>query len=385
MNKKKTALFSTNFLEYSQTFIYDEIKNHREYEVEVFCHSIKNEKQFPYETVHYLNKKHSIRGKLEWLLYGMSTYSPSFMRKIKDNSFDVIHAHFGLGSIYALPYKRASNAPLIVTFHGYDLSVLLTKQRFYPKFLRYWLRSKTMFKDVDRFLAASNDLKELLIKLGAPAEKVKVWRLGVDLSDKTYIQRKQKNNILMVGRFVEKKGFEYGIKGFAKIIKKGCKATLSIIGDGSLRTKYEQIIQSEGIVEHVNFLGVLDHKDVLETMQKMDILLAPSVIASNKDRDSGLIVAKEAAARFMPVIGSYHGGIPEIIEHEKTGFLCDEKDVDAIALYLERLLRNPDLQKKQGEAGRKKMEKEYNIVECVKKLEEHYDDVIEQFQKVSER
>ncbi len=378
MKKRKLALFSTNFLDYSQTFVYDEIQNHKNYETEVFCHIVKNQDKFPYDKINFIDKNQSFLKKLEWLFYGITTYSPFFAKIFKSRKFDVLHAHFGLGSIYALTYKKIAKAPLVVTFHGYDVPVLLTKQRFYPKFWRYWLRSKAMLKNVDLFLAASNELRDLLLKIGAPKEKIKVWRLGIDIPNLN-LKEKSGNQILMVGRFVEKKGFEYGIKAFAKVLKKGIDARLNIVGGGALKPEYDKIIKEEGVEKNVNFLGVLKHEDVLKTMENVDIFLAPSVVAKNGDRESGLIVAKEASARFLPVIGSYHGGIPEIIDHEKTGFLVKEKDVDSIAKYLEMLLVDKDLRIKIGLAGRKKMEEEYDIKKRVAVLEEYYDSLIKTF------
>ncbi len=381
MNKRKTALFVTNFLQYSQTFIYDEIANHKKYDIEVFSHNRMNPGSFPYDKVNALSENNSLVGKLEWLLYGTTTYSPTYMRKMKNGNFDVIHAHFGLGSIYALPYLKAADAPLVVTYHGYDVPLLMTNSRFKPQNWRYWLRSKAMFKKVDRFLAASNELRDLLIQLGAPEHKVKVWRLGVDIPEMKEIPERNGKNILMVGRFVEKKGFEYGLRGFAEVVRSGFDCTLNIIGSGDLRSRYDEIIKEAGIEDNVKFLGVMDHDKVLETMEKMDILVAPSVIAANGDRESGLIVAKEASARFVPVIGTLHGGIPEIIDHEKTGFLVDERNPEQIAKYLEILLSDDDLRREMGSNGRKKMEQEYNIATRIEKLEEHYDEVIEEFKK----
>ena len=380
MNKKKLALFSTNFLEYSQTFIFDEINNHKNYDVEVFSHNLKNQDKFFYKKVNFIDKRNSFFKTIEWLLYGITTYSPSFVKKFKKNNYDIIHAHFGLGTIYALRYKKIAKIPLVATFHGYDVPVLLTKQRFLPKFWRYWLCSKSMLKNVDLFLAASNELKDLLIKIGAPKDKIKVWRLGIDIPNIT-LKEKSGTQVLMVGRFVEKKGFEYGIQGFANVIKKGINATLNIIGNGDLESKYKEIIKLNGIEKNVKFLGVLNHEDVLRTMENMDILLAPSVVASNGDRESGLIVAKEASARFLPVIGSYHGGIPEIIDHEKTGFLVKEKDFNGIAKFLEKLLLNKNLREKLGKAGREKMEKEYDIKKRVEVLEQYYDTLLKQYNK----
>lgn len=378
-SKPKVALFATNFGGYSQTFIYDEVSRHQGYEVEVFARNRENPDVFDFPRVHALKPFSSKRGWAEWALYGGTMISPRFMRRIHGGDFKVLHAHFGPGSIYALPYHLSTGLPLVVTFHGYDVPLLSTPRRFEPKFWRYWWLSKLMLRRVSRFLAASNELRDQLIALGAPAERVRVWRLGVEIPplDQAPEGRSGKN-VFLVGRFVEKKGFEYAIEAFARVLATGVDATLHVAGDGELRPAYDAIIAKHGIADRVNFLGVLSHEDVLETMLRMDILMCPSVVAANGDRESGILVAKEAGARFIPVIGTWHGGIPEIIEDGETGYLVAERNPAEIAERLEALLRQPELRAKLGAAARAKMVREYDIDKRIDVLEDHYTEVIEE-------
>ncbi|MEM6295421.1 MAG: glycosyltransferase [Myxococcota bacterium] len=375
--RPKVALFATQFGAYSQTFIYDEVTRHRAYDVEVFARNRENPEIFRCDDVHALAPYHSASEWAEWMLYGATTLSPRFMRRIRSGEFSLLHAHFGPGSIYALPYQAAADLPLVVTFHGYDVPLLSTSRRFSPKYWRYWALSKLMLRRVTRFLAASNELHDQLIELGAPPRRVHVWRLGVEIPPLHAVPAgRNGTQVLIVGRFVEKKGIEYAIEAFARVVKGGADARLNIIGDGELRSAYERIIEREGIADRVEFLGVMKHGDVLETMMRMDILMCPSVIASNGDRESGILVAKEAGARYLPVIGTIHGGIPEIIEDGRTGFLVPERDVGALADRLGRLLRSRALREEMGEAARKKMEREYDIHQRIDVLEDHYDQAI---------
>ncbi|MEE2755429.1 MAG: glycosyltransferase [Myxococcota bacterium] len=367
--RPRAALFATQFGAYSQTFIYDEARLHTRYDIEVFSRVRSNHDAFPFEPVHTVN------GRLPAAVYGVTTYSRQYMKRLKDGDFDLIHAHFGPGSIYALPYQRATKLPLVVTYHGYDVPLLMTSRRFHPSYWRYWLRSKSMFRNVNRFLAASNELHDLLIELGAPPEKVKVWRLGVFIPELNTIPERSGQNIVMVGRFTEKKGHIYGLEAFGKLLQQGVDATLHLVGDGELRPDYDAVIRHFDMADRVQFHGVLSHPDVLALMEGMDVLMCPSVIAANGDRESGILVAKEAGARYVPVIGTYHGGIPEIIDDQKTGFLVPERDSEALGQRLWQLMTNPELREKMGRAAREKMVREYDIVERIDVLERHYDEV----------
>ena len=103
------------------------------------------------------------------------------------------------------------------------------------------------------------------------------------------------------------------------------------------------------------------------------------MVSRNQDRDSGLIVAKEAAACGIPVIGTKHGGIPDIIDDAQTGYLVSERDIEGLARSLKKLLSNSSLRRKFGEAARLKMEKEYNIKNQMAELESIYLETIQRF------
>ncbi|HRZ79538.1 MAG TPA: glycosyltransferase [bacterium] len=379
MQNKKVALFATNFLEFSQTFIYDEIRCHKNYDVDVFALYRLNADVFPYEKVHSFFPSKSLKQSIEGNWCQITALSPTRENLVKNGGYSLIHAHFGTGSIYALSAADAADLPLVVTFHGYDVPVLKTYRRFFPAFWRYWLMSGRMFRRVDLFLAASDELKEMLIELGAPAEKVLTWRLGVEIPVINEIPERKGNRMIMVGRFVEKKGFEYALEAFAKVIKNGTDAVLEIVGDGPRKEHYISMIKRLGIEKNVIFHGVKRHSEVLDMILHSDVLLAPSVVACNGDRESGILVVKEAGARYVPSIGTVHGGIPEIIDHGETGFLVKEKDIDDMADKMLLLLKDGKLRKQMGEAARRKMESEYSLPGRVAVLESHYDSVIEKF------
>ena len=96
-DRPKVALFSTHFGVYSQTFIYDEVRLHSRYDVEVFSRDRSNPEAFPFEPVHAVN------GKWASARYGLTTYNAGHMDRLKNGGFNLLHAHFGPGSIYALP------------------------------------------------------------------------------------------------------------------------------------------------------------------------------------------------------------------------------------------------------------------------------------------
>ncbi len=111
-------------------------------------------------------------------------------------------------------------------------------------------------------------------------------------------------------------------------------------------------------------------------MLQSDVLMAPSVIAANGDLESGLIVLKEAAATGLATIGTYHGGLPEIIDNEKTGFLVKERNVQELSGRLYDLMSDYNLRQTMGVAARAKMENEYDTLKQNEILESHFKSVL---------
>ena len=154
----------------------------------------------------------------------------------------------------------------------------------------------------------------------------------------------------VIGRFVEQKGIEYAIRAFAPHASEDVR--LDIIGDGPMADDFHALVDRLGIRRVVSFLGVLRPDQVSAHLRTCDVLLAPSVVTRIGERESGLIVVKEAGACGLPVVGSVHGGIPEIIDEGVTGFLVQERDVGGLSDRLGSLLADEALRERMGAAAR---------------------------------
>lgn len=276
-------------------------------------------------------------------------------------------------------FAKKFDIPLVVTLHGKDVTLLISEEIKRPRWRFFRENYKRLFDTASLFLAASQELKDIVVSAGCPKEKVIEYRLGIDLSkfSPAKVDLTAPPKVIMIGRLVEKKGFEFGVRAFAKVIHQGIAATLHIIGDGPLRDQLERVAVELGVYQKLHFEGLLSHDHVVSQLKTSSILLAPSVVAENQDRDSGLITAKEASACSIPVIGSIHGGIPDIVEDGKTGFLVKEKDVDGLSARLTSLLKDENLRTTLGNNGRKKMEAEYDNRRCNERLEAIYDSLKE--------
>jgi len=371
--KRKIALFSTSFLAYSQTFIYDELMAHSiDYEITVFCKNRMNEDKFPYKNFI------SPSGKISTFLYENIGYWPAFNKVFKSENFDLIHAHFGTGAVYALPYARKFNLPFLVTFHGNDVASAFGPRKYFPTQWRYNLLIKKIIAEMSLGLVVSKELIELLKDLGCDENKLRHFRLGIDTSKFVPSGKTKKKPLqfLMIGRFTEKKGYIYALRAFNKIIQQGKTAQLKLIGDGDFLNSCKEFVQNNALSSCVIFAGVLNSEEVAQELNNSHILLAPSVVASDFDREGLPTVIKEAMACEVPVISTYHAGIPEIITDSEDGFLVPERSIDLLAEKMIQFIENPELVKEFGTRARIKVSNIFDINKEIMLLEKHYEEVL---------
>jgi colanic acid/amylovoran biosynthesis glycosyltransferase len=350
------ALFVGSWLPWSETFIYDQVRRQQRFHAHVFARERSRQAaHFPYPDVTTL-------GPLARAGYFVRGHAPAFEAAFTRARPRLVHAHFGPNGALALPLARSHGVPLAVSFHGHDVPALLPDQPPTLRYARYRRRAAALFEHASLLLCASAELADLLVRHAeAPAAKIVVHRLGVDLDGFAAVERDPAPfRVLMIGRLVPKKGMAYGIEAFGRVLAQRPEARLVIVGDGPLRTELTALCARMGIAHAIDFRGGLPHAAVREELLRASVLLAPSVVAPDGDRESGMIVVKEAGAARLPVVASRHGGIPEILEDGVTGYLCAERDVDALGARLLALADAPALREELGAAARAKIEREYD-------------------------
>ncbi len=288
--------------------------------------------------------------------------------------FDIVHCHFGENGILSIHLKKMHVTDAVLTvFHGLDMSTFIST---YGADVY-----KDLFLEGDLFLPISDHWKQKLIALNCDEKKIHVHHMGIELEKFKYSERKispeEPVKLLTVGRLVEKKGHEYLIKAVAKTLEKGKNILCMIAGDGPLREKLESIVSELGIGDNVQFLGAVKHEEVLELFQQAHIFVLPSVTASDGDQEGIPVVLMEAQAVGLPVISTYHSGIPELVMDGKSGFLVPERDVDSLAEKLDYLLEHPGIWPKMGTCGRKRVEEEFNVKKLNNQLLKIYRSLLE--------
>ena len=312
--------------------------------------------------------KHGKRAKSFKLLY-------KAIPLLDGKSYDIIHCQFGSVGLMGLLFRNLGllRGKLIVIFRGSDISKYLQKwgDRVYNR----------LFREGDFFLTNCEFFRQRAIKLGCKQDKIVILGSGIDCSKfaftPRYFPEDGKIRIATTGRLVEKKGIEYGIRAIASLIDTYPNIEYNIIGDGELREYFRQLIQELNVSHWVKLLGWKQQEELIEILDRSHILIAPSVTAADGNQDAPVNTLKEAMAMGLPVIGTHHGGIPELIEEGISGFLVPEKDARGIAEKVRYLIEHPEIWPKMGKAGRDRVEQKYDMNKLNEQLVEIYHSVLE--------
>ena len=261
----------------------------------------------------------------------------------RQQGFDLIHAHWlvpqGLGVLVAL--RAGHRPPMVVTSHGGDLHTL--GQSRVAGLLRRVLRASSGITTVSPLLA-----REAAVLLGYEPRNAEVIPMGVDvkafaaIKANSHIHHDDFVRLLFVGRLAEKKGVRFLLEALALMATPDTRVRLQIVGDGPLRQGLEELARQLHIGHQVEFLGARPYREIPVHMAAADILVAPSVEASDGDCEGLPTVILEAMAAQLVVVTTPVGGITQVIEDHQTGRLVPAGDAGALAEVLDHLLSDPE-------------------------------------------
>ncbi|PZO39610.1 MAG: glycosyl transferase [Pseudanabaena frigida] len=317
---------------------------------------------------------------LNRLLFKVFGYlDANWLKVIAQQQPSLIHAHFGPDGLWSLPISRHLNIPLIVTFHGYD--AILTEQSLnLPSlsFRLYLKRRQQLLSEASSCIAVSQFIRENLIKIGCPSNKIIVHYIGID-TNKFYPEFTvlRQPIVLFVARLVEFKGCEYLIRAMQIVQAIMPDAELVVIGDGHLRNSLE--LQAQQSLKKYRFLGVHPPEVVRDWMRRSQVFCVPSITEPSGLTEAFGMVFAEAQAMGLPVVSFKTGGIPEVVAHEETGLLAKEGNVEELSAYIIKILEDSLIWRRFSENGISRVNSLFNLYKQTRQLENIYDDVLAEF------
>jgi len=172
----------------------------------------------------------------------------------------------------------------------------------------------------------------------------------------------------MVARLVEQKGHRYLLDAFGRLCEELSNVHLVLVGSGPLRLDLEGRVEELGLTSSVTFTGY--RWDVPSLLQRFDAFVHPSLWEG-----FGMVFLEAMAAR-LPVIATQVGAIPEIVVDGETGWLCPPKSPGPLASAMARLVREPRRARSMGEAGFRRLQKQFSVEAMVDAHERLYRDLL---------
>lgn len=257
-----------------------------------------------------------------------------------DEIFDICHAHFGMiGRQWEFITDLPEQGPFVTTCYGMDVTEFVHPDQ-YDWYKGFW-------EKCDLAIGITQYIRSKMIMLGCPEEKSVKHPIGIKPGDFENRIRTYDGNsplqVISVARHTEKKGLNYAIDAVADCIESGIDLEYRIAGDGEQRERLEHQISNRGICDRVSLLGWMTQKEVTKLLHDSHLFLLPSVTAQNGDTEGQALVFQEAQATGLPVVATYHDGIPEGVAERQTGLLVPERDIEAISDAIREFYRNPSM------------------------------------------
>ena len=338
----------------------------------VLTHEYVNPDTFPHEPVWVVPRRRArldrVRA-LGRLLRGGHRYKlpdatlHAVIEKMRSERVTLIHAHFGPAGLRMLPVARALDVPLIVTFHGFDITRLPQQDASYRRALAELFESAWS-------IAVSDHVRARLERLGC--RRLRKLHLGTSVGKRVARSETAADRpvrVLTVARLVSRKGVPDLVKAVRGI---DANVELHIVGDGDDRENVEARAEGDArIVLH----GVQAPQEVKRLLEQADIFALNSRTASTGESEGLPISVLEAMAASLPVVSTRHAGIPEAVVENETGLLVDECDTEALRASIETLVRDPARRLAMGEAGHYRIEEKFELGDCTRRLLAFYEEV----------
>jgi len=337
--KRQLGLLSEVFGTYSSAFVNRHLHALEEFHPFVGCMHRFHPRVFPYEPVHVLRSSRLIDRmanaavrrlprRLRWtdtiesgrILRGLlRRYEPS-----------VLYVHFAWMAARFADVLRSAGIPYVLILHGHDLSV----SHRWPRSVGA-RRLRAAFRGAARCLFVSQHVLRMGLELGCPSDRAELFYLGVPIPEATApVGSNGTVRFVCVGRLVEQKGQPVLLEAFARAARRHPTATLTLIGEGSLRRSLEHRAEHLGIADRIQLAGSLTNQRVYEELLKCDVYVQPSRRLHDGQEEGLGLAVQEAMAAGLPVVGSAAGGINLALQADiEAGFL-PEAILDEVVLIV---------------------------------------------------
>ncbi len=277
------------------------------------------------------------------------------LRWAKKRKLEHVHIHFGTNEAStAYLANRMGGLPYSMTLHAFDI--------FRDTVDRALLARKI---NASRFTVTVSEYNRRFMVENLPGvnpDKIRVNYNGIDLDAfNAPGSERVANTIVGVGRLIEKKGFIHLVRAVAKLRDKGVEVRCTIVGDGPQKDLLKREIKRLDVRRHVKLAGGLSQARVRDLMAESMCTVLPCVHAKDGNVDALPTVLLEAMASGCVCVSTRVSGVPEIIEHERSGILTEPDDDTVLVEPIARILQDAAWHQQLSRRGRERAEEVFDI------------------------
>jgi len=275
--------------------------------------------------------------------------------------------------VTGLLLKQMTGIPYIAYSHGED--VALTDRYKYQPLMR-----NMVYRGADAIVANAEFARRNLVRIGIPEDRIFKINPGVDLDRfsprpaRVDLLKKWnlegKKVVLTVARLISRKGHDLVLRGIARLIREVPETVYLIVGQGPEEQKLRNLAAELGITDSVRFAGRVPEELLPDCYSLCDVFAMVNREEANGDLEGFGMVFLEASAMSKPVIGGCSGGTADAISEGKTGFRVNVGQLDELTATLRMLLTDANLRCQLGNAGRERVEREFQWRDRARKLHE---------------
>jgi glycosyltransferase involved in cell wall biosynthesis len=290
-----------------------------------------------------------------------SRVDPSAVRLVSDtirqHKPHVIHCHGGRAAFFRSFVSDVT--PSLYTVHGFHFA-----RKNWPARVAGWLGEYLTIPRMQEVVFVSDFDRRLALRSGLlPSRKpIRVIHNGIPAPKVDRCEPKEKLGVGFIGRMVYQKNPQL----FVDVIERLPTVKAVMVGGGDLERDVQRMIQERGLSDRVQLYGSLGHKEALEVLSKLDVLLMTP-------RWEGLpLLPLEAMFLNVPVVSTSSGGIPEVIEHERTGMLAATEAAGELTNHVQKLLQDASLRNRIVNNAAKQVAERFGEEAMLRSIRERY-------------
>jgi colanic acid/amylovoran biosynthesis glycosyltransferase len=268
---------------------------------------------------------------------------------------DIVHFEWNSAAIAYLPYLHLWKAPIVISCRGTQVFIRPYVTPGYSEQL------KETFEAAAAVHCVCDAIKDEAALLGLDPEKAVVIRPAVDLSEFRPVERRERDvlHLVAVGALIWRKGYEYMLLAFRRLLDTGVRARLSIVGSGNEEQRIRFTTHDLGLEPHVTMHGALRPGGVRALLDDADLFVHSSL---GEGISNGVL---EAMASGLPVVTTDCGGMREAVTDGREGFVVPVRDVAAMSAALAALAGDAGLRQRMGHAARATVERDFALEQQV--------------------